>query len=237
MTTAPQTLVLGIGNILWADEGFGVRAVEHLHAHYALPESARVVDGGTQGLNLLPLVEEADILVIFDAVDFGCEPGTLVTVEDGEVPAFLSARKMSLHQTGFQEVLALAALRGRAPEEVLLCGVQPLVLEDYGGSLSEPVRAAIKPAVSAALDWLARLGVRAALRPAPPTDAAADLMPEGIALAEYEAGRPAPGEAPRLGDPRVLAREDIRFEPKRLLDEEAKVEVHLDGTRPGGRQR
>jgi hydrogenase maturation protease len=45
----PKILVLGIGNILWADEGFGVRAVEQFHARYRLPENVSLLDGGTQG--------------------------------------------------------------------------------------------------------------------------------------------------------------------------------------------
>ncbi|MHB1203887.1 MAG: hydrogenase maturation protease, partial [Acidithiobacillus sp.] len=64
-------LVLGIGNILWADEGFGVRAVEALHQAYEFPAEVKLMDGGTQGLYLLPLVQDADILVIFDAIDYG----------------------------------------------------------------------------------------------------------------------------------------------------------------------
>ena len=54
--TAYETLVLGIGNVLWADEGFGIRAVEALHARYSFPDDVRVMDGGTQGIFLLPWV-------------------------------------------------------------------------------------------------------------------------------------------------------------------------------------
>ena len=70
-------LVLGIGNLLWADEGFGVRCVEQLNAGYDFPESVRVMDGGTQGIFLLPWVRSASRLLIFDAIDFGLEPATL----------------------------------------------------------------------------------------------------------------------------------------------------------------
>ena len=70
---AYETLVLGIGNVLWADEGFGIRAVEALHARYSFPDDVRVMDGGTQGIFLLPWVTSARRLLIFDAVDFGME--------------------------------------------------------------------------------------------------------------------------------------------------------------------
>ena len=41
-----DVLVLGIGNVLWADEGFGVRAVEALHAGWTFPPEVRLMDGG-----------------------------------------------------------------------------------------------------------------------------------------------------------------------------------------------
>ena len=74
-------LVLGIGNILWADEGFGVRAVEAFHRRYELPDDVVLLDGGTQGLYLVQhVVQEADDLLVFDAIDYGLPPGTLNVV-------------------------------------------------------------------------------------------------------------------------------------------------------------
>ena len=95
-----RIVVLGIGNLLWADEGFGVRCVEALHQRYTFADHVHVIDGGTQGLYLLPYVQEADRLLIFDAIDYGLAPGTLRLVRDDDVPRFMGAKKMSLHQTG-----------------------------------------------------------------------------------------------------------------------------------------
>ena len=64
-----DTLILGIGNVLYADEGFGVRCVEALHARYVFPEGVNVMDGGTQGIFLLPWVRSASRLLIFDAIE------------------------------------------------------------------------------------------------------------------------------------------------------------------------
>ena len=88
-----RALILGIGNLLWADEGFGVRAVEELHRHYEFPPNVKLLDGGTQGLYLLEHVTSASILVVFDAVDYGLSPGALMLVEDGNVPSFLGVKK------------------------------------------------------------------------------------------------------------------------------------------------
>ena len=143
-----DTLVLGIGNVLYADEGFGVRAVEALNARYTFPDSVRVMDGGTQGIFLLPWVCSAQRLLIFDAVDFGMAPATLKLVRGDDVPRFMGAKKVSMHQAGFQEVLMSAKLTEDFPEKIALVGVLPKLLDDYGGSLTDRVRARVPDAVS-----------------------------------------------------------------------------------------
>lgn len=162
-----RILVLGIGNILWADEGFGVRAVEEFHRRYAVPDNVTILDGGTQGLYLVNYLEEADCLIVFDAIDYGLDPGWLKVVRDEEVPKFTGAKKMSLHQTGFQEVLSAADLLGRCPQRLALIGCQPLDLEDWGGPLTAPVRDQIEPAIRVACELLAEWGSPAAPRTAP----------------------------------------------------------------------
>jgi len=196
-------VVLGIGNLLWADEGFGVRCVEALQARYTFAPHVRLVDGGTQGLYLLPQLEAGSRLVILDAIDYGLAPGTLKQVEDAEVPRFLGAKKMSLHQTGFQEVLALAQLTGRYPERVLLVGCQPEELEDYGGSLRPSVKAALEEAVQLAVQRIAAWGGAPEPRSVPLDSDEAVTSPE-LALGVYEAGRPAADVACRVGDDRFM---------------------------------
>ncbi|EBJ6640269.1 hydrogenase maturation protease [Salmonella enterica] len=101
-----EVTILGLGNLLWADEGFGVRAAEKLFEQYADNEKVDVVDGGTQGLALLPWLQQTEKLLIMDAIDFGMAPGSLAMFRDEQVPAYLTAKKLSLHQTSFSEVLA-----------------------------------------------------------------------------------------------------------------------------------
>jgi len=198
-------LVLGIGNVLWADEGFGVRCVEALKAGWDFADQVQLVDGGTQGLYLLPLVQSATRLLILDAVDYGLEPGTLKQVENDDVPRFLGARKMSLHQTGFQEVLMLAQMTDSFPKEVLLIGCQPEELEDYGGSLRPCVKAALDAALPMAIDRIAAWGGQPRPRQAPVSQGEGVNAPS-IGLAAYEAGRPSADAACRIGDARFLAR-------------------------------
>lgn len=132
-------LVLGIGNLLNSDEGVGVHAVRSLRARAAGSGGrAEFVDGGTLGLNLLPLVESASHLLLLDCVDAGEKGGTLVELVDEQIPLY-TGLKMSQHQTTFQEVLGLAAIRGTLPEHLHLVGVQPVSLE-IGTELSPKVQ-------------------------------------------------------------------------------------------------
>lgn len=197
--------ILGIGNLLWADEGFGVRCLERLQQTLAFDEddAVELVDGGTQGLYLLPYVQQADALLIFDAIDYGLAPGTLHVVRGDEVPRFMGAKKMSLHQTGFQEVLQLAALTGHMPERLTLIGCQPEALDDYGGSLRPPVRAALAPALAAARAELLAWGVTLRER--------TTALPEAgeLALSAYEGQRPSAEVACRLGDARFLPQQVV----------------------------
>jgi hydrogenase maturation protease len=193
-------VVLGLGNVLWADEGFGVRAVEALHARFAMPPGVEIVDGGTQGFALMDYVASARRLLVLDAIDFGLPPGSLKVLRDAEVPAW-GGVKMSPHQTGFEEILAIAQLRGTAPASVVVIGVQPEQLDDFGGSLRPAVKARIPEAVAAAVQTLTAWG----LAPAPRAGHGAErLNAPALALAEYESGRPSEADACRIGDARVL---------------------------------
>lgn len=177
------TLVLGIGNLLWGDEAFGVRALEAFHRAYVTPPEIELLDGGTQGLYLVQYVTAAEQLLLFDAIDYGLPPGTLRVIEDDEVPKFTGAKKMSLHQTGFQEVLSAADLLGRYPRRLTLIGCQPLDLENWGGPLTDPVRAALEPAVETAARVLTGWGIPLARR-APDDEAA--LLGHDLDAARFE---------------------------------------------------
>ncbi|MBT8475254.1 MAG: HyaD/HybD family hydrogenase maturation endopeptidase [Alphaproteobacteria bacterium] len=198
-----RVLILGIGNVLWADEGFGVRCVERLAENWTFDDNVKLLDGGTQGLYLLPFLEEADILVMFDAVDYGLALGTLKIVEDDEVPRFMGAKTMSLHQTGFQDVMATAQLMDQCPDTLLLIGCQPVELEDYGGGLRDAVVARIDPAIEIVLERLRGWGIT-------PRAGRGDdrlLADQSKKRDAYEAGRLWEAEACRTADARFFPME------------------------------
>jgi len=195
--------VLGIGNVLWADEGFGVRCIEAMQRRYEFAPHVQLIDGGTQGLYLIQHVQQASHLIIFDAIDYGLVPGSLKLVEDADVPRFMGAKKMSLHQTGFQEVLSLAMLTGQYPERVLLIGCQPEELDDYGGSLRPAVKQALEDALAHGVATLREWGAKPRPRCTPLPEAEAVTFGQ-LELRRYELQRPDEAVACRVGDPRFF---------------------------------
>ena len=136
-----RKVVLGLGNLLLGDEGFGIHAVQYLQARAEAQFPVEWVDGGVLGLNLLPLVEECSHLLVLDAVDAGKPGGALVELIQDEIPLY-NGIKLSEHQVGFQEVLGMAKFRGCYPSHLHLIAVQSVDLSTRIG-LSPPVMAAL----------------------------------------------------------------------------------------------
>ena len=227
MGDKPSILILGIGNILWADEGFGARELEELQRHYKFPDNVTLMDGGTQGIYLAQYICDADILIVFDAVDYDLPPATLKRVEGEDVPKFLGVKKISLHQTGFQEVLVMADMMGQYPDHLLLIGVQPVELDDFGGSLRPQVRAQIQPSIEMALEYLDKFDITIKKREVP---LPADVTNAG-AIADinlYEAQRPPENIACRKGDDRIVRDDDFSIQYQPVDVDQDLVSVGLD---------
>jgi hydrogenase maturation protease len=159
---ATPTLVLGLGNLLLGDEGLGVRALEDLQSRYDLPADLGCLDGGVAGMGLLAHVEGVRQLLVIDAVQAGREPGSLIRLEGAEIPEGCSL-KLSLHQLGLPDLLALSRLRGTLPPRVVLWGMEPACLEP-GVGLSAPVASRLRQLVDEIAGELRAWGM--AVRPA-----------------------------------------------------------------------
>jgi hydrogenase maturation protease len=154
--------VFGIGNLLLSDDGVGVHVIERLRSEYEFPESVELIDGGTKGLDLLPLFEGRDKVLIIDAANFRKEPGAIDMIEGDSIPAFLSS-KLSVHQIGLPDTLFAARIMGITPPEMCLIGIQPKSMET-GTELSGEVQARVAALVERVLDKLKEWGAEAAKR-------------------------------------------------------------------------
>jgi hydrogenase maturation protease len=199
---ARRIVVLGVGNILWADEGFGVRCVEALGDGWDLPVDVEVLDGGTLGLALVPLLLDATHLLLFDAVAHRGEPGSLIVARDDEIPGIMGAGKMSLHQVGMNDILASLELLNHKPAHFTVVGIRPVELADYGGSLTPRVQQQVPAALQLGIAELARWGVAATKRV---TGETRDVVIAALARQRYEDERPSADVACRVGDERFLA--------------------------------
>lgn len=133
-------LVLGIGNILLHDEGVGVRVIEKMR-EMDLPDDVELVDGGTAGADLLDVLAERRKVIVIDAVQADCEPGTVLrlTADDLVRPDKVG---MSLHELGLGEALTMTRQLGCEPKDVVVFGIKPKII-GCGLELSEVVTASV----------------------------------------------------------------------------------------------
>ena len=150
------TVVLGAGSPLMGDDGLGVEVVEELAQRWQESDTLRFLDGGVWGMRLLPYIEEADRLLVIDAIRAGEEPGELVRLERSEIPRHMST-KLSVHQVDLGEVFAVAELRGTFPAQAVAIGVEPEIVQAYV-PLSSTVRASVPSLLEAVEEQLRAWG-------------------------------------------------------------------------------
>jgi hydrogenase maturation protease len=148
-STMPQNaqkfLILGIGNSLLSDDGFGIHVTNELRDKYQFDDNILIRDGGTIGLSLLPDIEDADNLIVVDAGQLNSDIGTLKTFFNDDMDDHLSRHKSTVHEVAIVDLLFAARLQGRLPKTRALVAVQPQSLE-WGMQPTPKVQAAIDPA-------------------------------------------------------------------------------------------
>ncbi|HUA82506.1 MAG TPA: HyaD/HybD family hydrogenase maturation endopeptidase [Bryobacteraceae bacterium] len=135
-----RTLVLGLGNLVHGDDGLGVHAIERLQKDPRVPGGVVLMDGGTQGMSLIPHISGFERVLVIDAIDVGRDPGTLIRIEGEEVHKMHG--KPSVHQLGFADLMIALKLLDSSPKEVIVLGVQPQSTE-WSANLSAPVEASL----------------------------------------------------------------------------------------------
>ena len=150
------TLVLGLGNLLMSDDGLGSRVISELEKRFLPSKDINLLDGGTLGLDLLPRLEGIDNLLIIDALQMGAEPGSVFRLEGEAVPRAF-ANKLSVHQMGLQDLLAVAELLGHLPRRLVVIGAQSAEIE-MEMKLSPQVEASFEEVLSIVVTELTAWG-------------------------------------------------------------------------------
>jgi len=154
---SPEIMILGIGSILFSDDGFGIQVVQRIEKEYSFPENVLVVDGGVLGINLLGVISKPRHLIVVDTLRNRGKPGDLYRLEGDAVPERIRA-KNSLHQVDFLEALTLCQALDNVPKTVII-GVEPEDIQTLSLVLTPIVQAQVEPVIQMVLAELERLGV------------------------------------------------------------------------------
>ncbi|WP_026765658.1 HyaD/HybD family hydrogenase maturation endopeptidase [Selenomonas ruminantium] len=152
-----EVTILGIGNVILRDEGFGVRVAEYLDKHYEFPDSVQIVDGGTLGIELTQYVTGTEKLLVIDSINGGAEPGTTFRFHNDDVMEHFQD-KLSAHEVGIQDVLGLLTVTGHKIPDVVVIGAQPYDVE-AGVELSDGMMKLLPQMVEQALKELKNWGI------------------------------------------------------------------------------
>lgn len=150
--------ILGVGNLIVGDEGFGVHTINYLQEHYVFPDNVLVQDGGTAGIYMSPFLEECDPVLVIDVVDIDAEPGSMHYYSSEDVKAGKLSTRMSPHQLGLLEILEICKLRDAAPEKIEFYCVVPKSLET-STELSDVVAPRVRDISALILKRLAEIGI------------------------------------------------------------------------------
>jgi len=154
---SPEVMILGIGSILYSDDGFGIRVIEQIERDYEFPDDVLVVDGGVLGINLLGVISKPNHLLVVDAIRNRGNPGDLHRLEGDAIPERIRA-KNSLHQVDFLEALTLCQAIDKVPQTVII-GVEPEDIQTLSLVLTPTVQVQVEPVIRMVLAELDRLGV------------------------------------------------------------------------------
>jgi hydrogenase maturation protease len=149
-------MILGVGCILYSDEGFGVRVIEALEERYEFPDNVLVVDGGVLGINLLGVISKPNHLIVVDAIRNKGKPGDLYRLAGDAIPERIRA-KNSLHQVDFLEALTLCKALDKVPETVIL-GIEPEDIETLSTVLTPTTQSRVDAIIEKVLGEIKRLG-------------------------------------------------------------------------------
>jgi hydrogenase maturation protease len=154
---SPEVMILGIGSILFSDDGFGIQVAQRIEKEYEIPDNVLVVDGGVLGINLLGVISKPKHLIVVDTMRNKGTPGDLYRLEGDAIPERIRA-KNSLHQVDFLEALTLCQAIDKVPQTVII-GVEPEDIQTLSLVLTPTVQAQVEPVIRMVLAELDRLGV------------------------------------------------------------------------------
>jgi hydrogenase maturation protease len=145
--TDTRILVLGVGNILFTDEGIGVRCIETMQEKYTFSDNVTLMDGGTLGTKLMGPIMDSDFLIVCDAVLCDDKPGSVYRLIGDDLRKSLAFRD-SMHQTDLVDTLGMCEIVGHRPEAIVI-GMEPFDYNSMALELSPTALSSIPAMIDA----------------------------------------------------------------------------------------
>ncbi len=153
----PATRILALGNVLVSDDAVGPYLLATLHAHWTFPDGVDLVDAGTPGFDLLPMIDDVQTLILLDSITGPGEPGSVHLSTREQIIGGRLPQRRGPHDPSLRAVLLEAQMRGIGPEKVFLVGVVPKYTR-AGTQLTKIVREALPEAEKLTIEILRNLG-------------------------------------------------------------------------------
>jgi len=128
-----DTVIVGLGNILMADEGIGCVIAGHLLSQQEKYPGIEFVDAGTGGMNLLHIISGRKKAIIIDCAVMGTEPGTIKRFTPEQTKSIKQLSHYSLHEADVLQIIEMSRKLGQCPEQIIIFGIEPYRIESGRG--------------------------------------------------------------------------------------------------------
>jgi hydrogenase maturation protease len=155
-------IILGIGNVLQKDDGFGVYASTYLKRNYTFSKEVKVINGGVEGINLFSIFEENDNILILDSIELGDEPGAIYLIPSYELSGH-GLNSGGAHEIGVLQCLDMLELQGKPQPKATILGMVPEHVT-FEMALSQTATERFEGYIKVALHFLKKEGIEATLK-------------------------------------------------------------------------
>ncbi|MBN2824652.1 MAG: HyaD/HybD family hydrogenase maturation endopeptidase [Campylobacterales bacterium] len=154
MTTA----IVGVGTIIFQDEGVGVYAQKYIEENYSFEDDVTLVDGGVLGFKLMTYYQDYDRVLILDTITIEDEVGAIYNLPAQELLG-LGSYKQTAHEVEVAEMLEICSLLEKMAE-VSIIGIVPKDIQSVNVGLSDELKTAFSAFIEATMQELDKSGVK-----------------------------------------------------------------------------
>ncbi len=152
-----KNLLIGVGNVLFKDEGVGIYSAKYLDTNYTFDNSLEIIDGGTLGFKLMALFQEYDNVIILDTVSIEDTPGSVYRLPAEELLGLGSYRKTA-HEVEIVEMLEICSMLDKMANVVII-GIIPKDIESVENAMTDELISSMGHYIQTVLDEIKSLGI------------------------------------------------------------------------------